>query len=112
MADLTIKSGNTWPPLRGRAADDDGALPLADAEEITLYLKSDTTLITGTVEVIDPPDSDGFNWRYVWADGDTDEPGDYVGEIKILWDSSTTPDEIETVPNQDNVTVTIEEALG
>lgn len=114
MADSTIKAGDTWPPLRGRAADSDGALPLATADQILIIIKKsgDPPIVTAPVEVIDPPDTDGFNWRYVWQDGDTDAIGEYNVELEITWDSGTTPPQVQTIPNSNFQTLSVVDDLG
>lgn len=105
-----IKKGDTWPPLRGAAADQTDLLPLAEAELIEFFAKQTVapfTLISGTATVIDPPDSDGFNWQYTWSATDTAVTGTYITELQITWDTSTTPDRIETVPNNANQNPTL-----
>src|SRR4051794_18539869 len=102
MADLTVKRGDTWPPVKGRAADDDGALDLASAASITFLMKKTALLVTGTVDVIDPPDAEGNNWSYTWTAGDTDVIGDYQVELEITWAVGHT----ETVPNSGYSTIT------
>lgn len=112
MADTTIKQGDTWPPLRGRAEDSDGPMPLASADGLEVILKGDTVTITGVAAVIDPPDADGFNWRYVWADTDTAVVGVYQVELEITWDALATPPQVQTVPNVGFKTVEIVADLG
>lgn len=115
MAD--IKKGDTWPPLRGRAEDENGLMPIDETisdpnAEILIFFRHKTTpatFIQGTVTVIDPPDSDGFNWEFAWRAGDTAVIGDYDVELQITWDDTTTPPKVESVPNnkQNNPTLTI-----
>lgn len=113
MADLTIKAGDTWPPLRGLAADSDGALALADAASVQVIIKkAGDAAIGGAIDVIDPPDDDGMNWQYVWQDGDTDVIGSYDVELEIVWDSGTTPPEVQTVPSSGFQTIEIIDDLG
>jgi hypothetical protein len=114
MADSTIKAGDTWPPLRGRAADSDGLLPLIDADSIKIIIKKtgEAPIVEAPVEVIAPPDSDGFNWRYVWQDGDTDELGEFNVEIEITWDNATTPPQVQTIPNDSFQTLAVVDDLG
>lgn len=116
MADEpTIKAGDTWPPLRGRAADAGGALPLASAESIKVLIRkrgATVPTVAAAAVVIDPPDSEGFNWRYNWQAGDTDEVGRYNVELEILWDSSTTPPQVQTVPRRGYEPFRIADDLG
>lgn len=108
MADAVIKRHDTWPPLRGLAADEAGALDLASADSVKILMKSGSTLIEGTVDVIDPPDSEGFNWSYTWGEDDTGTVGDYAVELEIHWDDGATPPKIETVPNDGTLTLQIQ----
>lgn len=116
MADATIKRNDTWPPIRGAASDQSGLLDLTTADSLKFLAKSGATLISGTAEALSPPevDFDGkeYNWRYVWADGDTAIAGDYEVELEITWDSTTTPPQVETVPNSGKQTLTIESDVG
>jgi hypothetical protein len=101
MANRVMPQGDTWPPLRGLAADEDGPIDFAAADTLEVVIKSTTTpvtVITGAAEVIDPPEVDGdetYNWRYVWDPGDTDTPGTYRPQLKVTW----APGQIERFPN-------------
>ncbi len=113
MADATLKRHDTWPPLRGRAEDSVGnALALVGADFLLFLMKTGATLVSGTAVVINPPDADGMNWKYVWATGDTDIAGTYQAELEIHWDEGTTPKEIETVPNDRTLEVVILQDQG
>jgi hypothetical protein len=109
MADQ--KKGDTWPPLRGVASDEDGLIDLTQADYTLFYMKFSSTLISGTAIPIDPPDEDGFNWEYTWQDGDTDIVGTYVVELEVHWDDSSDPPKVETVPksNENPVVVVYED---
>ncbi len=108
----SIKRGDTWPPLRGKAEDEKGLLPLVDAAFTKVLFKSGILLVQGTVAVINPPDADGYNWRYTWKAGDTSVAGDYSVELEVHWNEAATPPQVETVPNGDNPTLTIKADLG
>jgi hypothetical protein len=114
MADLTIKAGDTWPPLRGRAEDQDGLLDLVDAEQILVIIKhsSGTPLLVKDATAIDPPDSDNMNWNTPWDEGDTDVIGSYDVELEITWDSLSTPPKVQTVPNDNTMSLDIVDDLG
>lgn len=106
----TMKAGDTWPPLRGQASDASGVLDLSTAVSLDVVLTSGTHQITGTATPIQPPivDEEGtWNWEYNWADGDTDNPGDYTVELKVVW-SLGPPPERQTFPNTGSETLTIE----
>jgi hypothetical protein len=111
MADY--KQGATWPPHRMKLADEDGTLlPLAEADAVAMIAQFGEEKIEGPLEVIDPPDEDGFNARYNWEAGDTDVPGDYEVEAVITWDAAASPPAVDRVPNGDNPTFTIIKKLG
>ena len=62
-------------------------------------------LITGPVEAVEPPeeDEDGEVWngRYLWQEGDTDEPADdYDVEVRPFWDATSTPPKRQTFPTK------------
>lgn len=93
--------GDTFPALRMALSDDDGLrTDLADAELILFKAKMTSTpgtaVIQGTAQVIDPPDSDGFNLSYTWQALDTANAGTYSCEVKVTWDTAPTPDEVES----------------
>lgn len=91
--------GDTYPSLRLALSDDDGLrTDLPDAELILFKAKQvgGGQTIQGTALPIDPPDSDGFNLDYDWQALDTNVPGSYQIETKVIWDTSTTPDNVES----------------
>jgi hypothetical protein len=88
-----VKEGDTWPPLRMRAADAEGLIPVGDALSLAVRMLGPAGLITGSVEPIDADLEDGFNCRYVWAPGDT-VLGRYAVELVITWATGR----VETVP--------------
>lgn len=92
--------GDTYPTLRLALSDDDGLRnDLPDAELILFKAKQNTpgtAIIQGTATVIDPPDPDGFNLEYDWQAADTAIDGTYRCEVKVTWDTSTTPDNVES----------------
>jgi hypothetical protein len=107
-----MPSGDTWPPLKGLAADEDGPVDLPSASLVEVVLQSGNTIITGAADVIDPPevdDDETYNWEYVWEAGDTDEPGTYRVQLKVTWAAG----QIERFPNAiaNGDSVTIEESL-
>lgn len=102
MADRTMKAGDTWPPLRGSAGDDNIAaydLTLADSLKLVIKHSSGTPLLEVTPVALDPTVNDGRNWEYQWQDGDTDVIGSYQVELEITWDALSTPPHVQTVPN-------------
>lgn len=111
MADY--KEGATWPPHRMKLTDEDGTLlPLAEADSVKMVAQSGAEIIEGPLEVIDPPDTDGFNAQYNWQTGDTNVAGEYEVEAVITWDAAAVPPAVDRVPNGDNPTFKILKALG
>jgi hypothetical protein len=119
--DFEIKRGDTWPPLYGTAAKDGQLLPIETAQALRPLIRNGSTLIgdAGTVEVLDPPvvnpdDPDGlpFNWRYLWAPGDTAVsvplPARFHAEFEITWQ----PEIVQTVPPRGGRIVQINPDLG
>lgn len=104
----TIKRGDTWPPLRGLAADEDGPINMTTATSVTLLAKYNTTLISGTVVPLASPDADGFNWSYTWGSADTSIVGEYSVELEINWGGG----QFETIPNDGTETLTIVQDQG
>lgn len=114
MADRTMKKGDTWPPLRGKAEDEDGLVDLTEADDLTVILKHTGAgpTLTGTPVPIDPPDDDGFNWRYLFQAGDTDELGAYEVELEVVWDAAATPPSVQTFPTTGFNSLEITDDLG
>lgn len=106
------KQHDTWPPLRGKAEDDDGLMDLTAADSLKFLAKSGTDLIEGAAEPIDPPDEDGFNWKYVWEETDLAKTGEYKVELEITWDALSSPPKVQTVPNSGTQTLTVEADQG
>jgi hypothetical protein len=107
MADRTMKVGDTWPPLKGAATDENGLVDLTVATSLQVIIKSPTHEITGVPTVLNPPvqDAEGeWNWQYVWAAGDTANAGDYEVELKVTWQAG----QLETFPNTGSASLTIE----
>jgi hypothetical protein len=98
MADVTIKTGDTYPPLEYTLDNDGAPVNLTAADSVRLILKhTDTdTVIEGAANVDDAAAGDV---SYDWAAGDTDEAGEYEGEWEVTWDAGATPPLIQTFPN-------------
>lgn len=92
---------DTWPPLRLRAADENGALDLTLAEELIFIAKQGATTISGTAIAM-AEDGDGFNATYTWKANDLAISGTYSCELEITWDSGTTPPKVETIGSDDS----------
>lgn len=107
----TVKQHDTWPPLRFKVEDEDGLVDLTSADEIKLILTG-PAVVTGDVDPIDPPDSDGFNASYTLGAQDTATVGTYRGEIEVNWDNTAIPQAIETFPNSGTFALVVEADLG
>jgi hypothetical protein len=105
--------GDTYPSLRGLAADRAGPLDLTSADAVNVILSSDRTVISGPAVVLDPPeDVDGnpfdpdadppvdgpFNWRYDFAETDLAIAGVYVVQLEIVEDELAEPPLRRTLP--------------
>lgn len=115
MADVTIKQGDTWPPLRGTAASEaDGVVDLflADSMKVVIKQHGGGVTITATPTALNPATNDGFNWKYDWADTDTAVIGEYDVELEVTWDATTTPDQVQTFPNSGYQTLEVSADLG
>jgi len=113
MADRTLKTGDTWPVLRGTAGDAAGVYDLSTADQVQVFIRhsSGTPSIVADVTPINPATNDGWNWEYPWQLTDTDVVGSYDIELKITWDSVSTPPKIQTVPNSGFLALAIEDDL-
>lgn len=115
MADRTLKAGDTWPSLRGKAQDGNGvSLDLSGADLITVLIKhsSGSPLLTKTATAIDPLTNDGYNWVVAWNETDTEIVGTYKVETEVEWDNATTPPKVQTFPNTGTNELVIEDDLG
>lgn len=104
----TVKKGDTWPPLRGLASDEDGPINMTTAGTVLFLAKSGATLISGTVVPLAAPDGDGFNWSYTWGATDTSIIGTYTVELEIQWNATRW----QTIPNDGSETLTIVQDQG
>jgi hypothetical protein len=111
---LTLAQNDTWPPLRGRATDEDGAIDMTSADWLKFIMRhqNGTPTIAGTAIVIDPEDADGMNWQYTWGATDLATVGEYDAELEIHWDDGATPPQIETVPNDAPLTIEVRDDLA
>lgn len=99
MPDLQIPQRQTYPAIRGSAADADGLLPLPTAESVNLILNGPggVPVVILPCTVIDPPetfDVDGVsymaNWEAPLAGASSAVATEilYLAKLKITWDSA------------------------
>lgn len=112
MASPKYTVGDTYPPIRGMAKDENGPVDLTTADEVKFLAVGKTTVFEGDVVIINPPEDVGdsasplgYNWHYVLAAGDTATPGDFTPWLKITWDAASTPPLIEWLPGGDKITI-------
>lgn len=104
-----MKTGDLAPPLRGTLVYADGTVPdLSTALGVKFVMKTTllaaTTTIDAAVVVVDGPTA---SLRYDWVDGDTDAPGDYLGEFRVEWE----PNVFETFPSDGQMCIHIDRGL-
>jgi hypothetical protein len=114
MASPTYTVGDTVPAFRGAASDENGLMNLSSADEVKLIAVplSGGEAIEGAVQVLNPPEdvgdpssAAGFNWRYILDADDTATTGSWQPWLKITWDSTSTPPEIEFVKSGDQIII-------
>jgi hypothetical protein len=96
MADLTIKRGDTWPPLAATLTDEEGPIDLTTATTITLILKSQGQSPVTIEGVCDVVSAAAGTVKYEWEASDTNAVNTYDAEFEIEWADLT----ITTVPNE------------
>jgi hypothetical protein len=106
--DFTIKAGATFPPLAATLTDAAGVpIPLTAA---TVHFRMKPT--TGGGAVVDHAaaivsDVAG-TVRYDWQAGDTDVPGYYRAEFRIVWSTGA----VQPVPSDAYLTILVAPGLG
>lgn len=115
MADITIKRGDSFPPIEAQLFDLSGPIDLTLVDVIHLRMKSTgpvaaagghvVQVVAGPVTVVDALTG---RIRYVWTPDDTQFSADYDAEWEITWQGGA----IETVPNNAYFSVTVMLDLG
>jgi hypothetical protein len=101
---LVLKQNDTFPPVEATLTDEDGPINLTEATSVKFIAKSATHVIEGNCTIIKA--TEGVV-TYLWASKDTENPGVYRVEYKIIWKSGG----IQSVPNQSYDEIEIEESL-
>ena len=104
---FVIKQNDRQPYLYATLLQADGApVDLTGATVKFVMQKQDGTALKVNADaiIINAPEG---TVEYRWAAGDTDTPGNYRAEFKVLFAGSQM-----TVPNAEYITVRIEKGLG
>lgn len=112
MADLDIPQRQTRPAIRGYARDARGAIPLDEAQELTLLLQDGVDLYALPVTAVDPEENtaiiDGeespINWEAPIGAGMSDNLADFKGKLKAEFS-----DGVQYIPQSGFITVTVSE---
>lgn len=105
--DVTVKQGNTAPSISATLQDAVGAAVDLTGASVTFRMKP---LAGGPVAVDHAAVIVGAalgTVRYDWQVGDTDTPGYYYGEFRVLWASGG----IQSFPSDDFVLVLVKTGL-
>lgn len=116
MADITLKQGDTQPPViqtlymgDGSVADLTDAVVLFKMRRMIGLVAGDSEILVidaGEAESLGSPE-DGIV-KYEWADGDTDLAGGFEAEWEVTFEN----DEVLTFPNGGYLTIAITEQLA
>lgn len=108
MADFSLKSGDTWPPVDATLSDANGAINLTTATSVK-FVMAPTGGGGPTVNSVCTITNAALGQvRYVWVSPNTDTSGTYKVEFEILWSDG----KIGTVPNEGYLTVEILDDLN
>lgn len=112
MADLTIKRGDTWPPVDASLSDQNGPINLTTATEVRMLLKtkSGSTSYSRVCEITGPL----AGWvRYAWTSGDASTgPTSVANTFNAEWEIEWADGTITTVPNEGYKEIVITPDLG
>ena len=106
MADATMKTGDTWPPLVATLTKGDGSpIDLTTATGVTIRMKSPSNAIrTGACTVTNA--AQGIV-SYTFIAADTATPGTY----RLEWDIDFGSGKLQTAPNDDYRELLVVESL-
>jgi hypothetical protein len=104
---ITIKRGDTYPPLRAYLQMSTGTPIRIEGATVRLVLtdKTDTEVLN---KIVDIEDADKGYVSYKWLPDDTATAGEFKGEFEITWMDES----IVTVPNDGYFTLNIVKDLG
>lgn len=109
MPDLTIKAGDTYPPLVTTLEENGGPLDLTTATSITMRMASDSppSAVDDLVCAVVGDPTQGVV-EYEWQAGDTDVPGTYKVDFVIDFGTG----QLQTVPNETEKEIVIRAAIA
>ena len=104
---VTIKEGDTYPPLRAYLHQSDGKPIRVTGGVVKLLMRDKDNVLTinKPVEIIDP--EKGYV-RYDWLTADTKTAGEYQAEFEITFQNGVKL----SVPNDGYFTVNITKQIG
>ena len=96
MSIVTLKKGDTFPPMRAQLLwEDETPVSLTNVSSVIFKMKeigSNNLKVNGTCSIVDA--TNGIV-EYSWQSGDTDTPGFYYREFEVHYNDG----KVMTVPN-------------
>lgn len=107
MATITIKTGDTDPPVEVTLKDDDGVVVDLTGATVKFIVskRGVAPIVDGAATLVDAA---AGSVRYLWTAADTAISGVYMAEWQITWPGGG----IQTVPSDGYDTVHIRDDLG
>lgn len=108
---IALKRHDTYPAITVTLADNRTREPLdlttAVAVQLRMYTDTAPRVVKalGAFDIVDPPTSGVVS--YVWDPADTDTAGEYLAEIRVLYDDGT----LERAPEKDFIRIHIDPDL-
>lgn len=103
-----IKQGDLRPYYEAELRQADGTpvpgLATATSIEFRMSHRHMDKNVTGTAEIVDAASA---RVRYVWQDGDTDHPGEYLCVFRVMWGT-----EPQSFPTDGYKSLFIEQLIG
>lgn len=107
MADRTVSVGDTYPDVYLSVSDETGVLDLSTAASIEVQFIGAKYEFSGAGAAVQPPtivDGVSYNLSYAFAAADTSEADVYAIFAVVTWTTGT-PNQVETFPTSDTLTV-------
>lgn len=105
MQTFTIKRGDLHPPLRLQLIQNRQPIQLAGCTVRLDMARSGVLKVSANFTVVSEAEG---RVEYQWAEGDTDEAGEYHAEAVVVFPDQTTM----TVPTSGDFAVLVNERLG